>query len=201
MCADTSTSVTSDAATQRPGRPVELTATVTAEDRSWVPTGTVQFRDGGRPLGGPMPLDAAGEASLTTSDLSRGPHTITAAYLPDLTADTSADGSPARTTLTEPCPARATTCAVAGTTGIEVGDTIVMGSGTGTHDSHVITAVTQTSITWAEPFSAAPMPRARRCGYRTRPAAGSARARARRSGWRSASSPTSRPRRRRMILH
>jgi hypothetical protein len=59
------------------GQAVTFVATVTAG--AAVPTGSVTFYDGARPLG-TVPLDGAGRATLTTSALAVGAHAITAAY-------------------------------------------------------------------------------------------------------------------------
>ena len=48
-----------------------------------VPTGTVQFKDNGVNLGAPVSLNASAIASLTTSTLTLGAHTITADYSGD----------------------------------------------------------------------------------------------------------------------
>lgn len=47
---------------------------------SAVTTGTVTFYDGAKSLGQPMPLDAQGQASFTTNQLTIGHHPITANY-------------------------------------------------------------------------------------------------------------------------
>jgi titin len=78
--ADTTTTVTS---TQNPssyGQSVTFTATVSSSGGT--PSGTVQFYDNGSPLGGPQTL-SGGSASVTTSSLSVGSHTITAQYSGD----------------------------------------------------------------------------------------------------------------------
>src|SRR6185503_850754 len=77
--AATSTSVTSSLNPSNQGQPVTFTATVTS---SAVPvtTGTVTFREGATVLSGPTAVNAAGQASFTTSTLSVGLHTITATY-------------------------------------------------------------------------------------------------------------------------
>ncbi|TDN93246.1 Ig-like domain-containing protein [Microbacterium sp. BK668] len=62
------------------GNPVTFTAIVTAGSGA-TPTGSVQFADGGTPLGSSVPLAADGSATLTTSSLAVGPHAITATYL------------------------------------------------------------------------------------------------------------------------
>lgn len=60
------------------GKPVFFWATVTGAG----PTGSVQFRDGGAPVGAPAPL-IEGVATLQVSGLGLGPHSITAEYLGD----------------------------------------------------------------------------------------------------------------------
>ena len=71
------------------GQPVTFTATVTGAltAGSVAPTGTVQFTANGVPLGGPVPLSAvsagSATASITTSSLSPGTHTISAQYSGD----------------------------------------------------------------------------------------------------------------------
>jgi probable HAF family extracellular repeat protein len=60
------------------GQSVTFTATVTGNS----PTGTVQFLDGATSLGSPGAL-TAGVASLATSTLAVGPHSITAVYSGD----------------------------------------------------------------------------------------------------------------------
>jgi hypothetical protein len=67
---------------------VTFTATVTGT----TPTGTVQFKDGAANLGAPVAL-AGGTASLTTSSLGAGTHSITAVYSGD--ADDATSTSPA----------------------------------------------------------------------------------------------------------
>jgi hypothetical protein len=68
--------VTSQSPTN-PGEAVTFTATVTPALAG--ANGTVQFMDGGSPLGSPVAL-SAGAAALTTSSLAPGTHTITAVY-------------------------------------------------------------------------------------------------------------------------
>ncbi len=75
----TSTVVTSSANPSTTGSPVTLAATVTAAGAA-VTTGTVQFADGGSNLGASVALNASGQASLTTSALTEGTHTIRATY-------------------------------------------------------------------------------------------------------------------------
>jgi hypothetical protein len=62
------------------GSNVTFTATLTAvAPGAGTPTGTVQFRADGSPLGPPVTL-AGGVATLTTNSLSHGSHAITAEY-------------------------------------------------------------------------------------------------------------------------
>jgi hypothetical protein len=61
------------------GTAINLTATVAEVGGSSVPTGTVTFKDGTTSLGS-MTLNATGIAVYTTSSLSVGGHSITAAY-------------------------------------------------------------------------------------------------------------------------
>ena len=64
------------------GAPVVFTATVTGVGSS--PTGTVTFRDGGSVIGS-SPLNGSGTATLTSSSLAAGNHSITATYGGDAT--------------------------------------------------------------------------------------------------------------------
>ena len=74
----TSTSIASSQNPSDSGQPVTFTAAVTAG--SPVAAGTVTFREGATVLASAVPVDAAGQASFTTSSLSAGTHTITAGY-------------------------------------------------------------------------------------------------------------------------
>ena len=84
----TTTIVTSSLNPSVVGQSVTFTATVTGT----TPTGTVQFRDGVVNLGAPVAL-AGNVAALTTSSLTAGTHSITAAYSGD--ADDATSTSPA----------------------------------------------------------------------------------------------------------
>jgi hypothetical protein len=79
------THVTSSGSPTAPGRPVTFTATVEPDQTgsSTTPTGAVQFLDGLVPIGSPAPVDATGHATLTTSTLPAGSHSITATYIGD----------------------------------------------------------------------------------------------------------------------
>ncbi len=74
----TTTVVTSSANPSGPGQAVTFTATVTAASGA-TPAGTVTFRDGTTVLGTGT-LNAASQATLTTSALAIGTHPITATY-------------------------------------------------------------------------------------------------------------------------
>ncbi|HEX5004923.1 MAG TPA: Ig-like domain-containing protein, partial [Gemmatimonadales bacterium] len=65
------------------GQSVTLTATVTSGIGT--PTGTVQFRDGVANVGAPVALNGSGVATLVTSTLSAGSHSMSAAYGGDAT--------------------------------------------------------------------------------------------------------------------
>jgi hypothetical protein len=78
--AATNTTLVSSANPAGPGKPVTFTATVRATaPGTGTPTGTVTFKDGAATLGTGT-LDGAGQAALTTSSLTMGPHAITAQY-------------------------------------------------------------------------------------------------------------------------
>lgn len=75
-----STTVTSNSNPSVFGNPVTLTATVSAvPPGSGTPSGTVHFKDGTSDLG-TATLDVNGQATLTTSNLSAGAHSITTEY-------------------------------------------------------------------------------------------------------------------------
>ncbi|NKS81953.1 hypothetical protein GS530_13225 [Rhodococcus hoagii] len=63
------------------GAPTTLSVTVQAQSGSAVPTGSVQFRDNGNPIGSPVVLEN-GSATVTHNFGSAGTHQITAEYLP-----------------------------------------------------------------------------------------------------------------------
>ncbi|MGE4254461.1 MAG: IPT/TIG domain-containing protein [Xanthobacteraceae bacterium] len=89
MLQTTATSASSSANPSVYGQAVTLTATVGGSGGT--PSGTVTFRDGATSLG-TATLNGAGQATLTTSSLSVGSHSITAAYggSGSFTASTSA---------------------------------------------------------------------------------------------------------------
>lgn len=73
----TTTSLTSSRNPSTLGQSVTFTATVTAA--AGTPTGTVTFSDGTNVLGSSR-LNSAGRATISTTGLSRGSHSIVAAY-------------------------------------------------------------------------------------------------------------------------
>jgi Big-like domain-containing protein len=82
--ADTSTTIVSSANPSEFGSSVSFTADVAVDaPGGGAPTGTVQFEDNGGDLGAPVPVDGSGHASIGTSALPVGSHTITAAYTSD----------------------------------------------------------------------------------------------------------------------
>lgn len=107
QASDTQTTVTSSRNPSELGQPVTFTAQVgPVAPGAGAPTGTVQFSDNGAALGSPQPLDGSGRASVSTSDLAVGGHTIGAAYTPSGGSFNASSGSVsqtverARTTLT-----------------------------------------------------------------------------------------------------
>jgi hypothetical protein len=88
----TTTTVISDNTAASPyGDTIDLTATVTNNGGSDIPTGTVQFYDDLLPLGRPVTLDSTGAATITVNtnliqdtagDLTPGLHSISVVYTP-----------------------------------------------------------------------------------------------------------------------
>jgi len=83
--AATTTGVTSNADPSVFGQPVTFTATVSTAGLG-TPTGNVQFFDGATPLGSAVALDGSGVATLMTSSLTVGSHTISAQYAGNVAA-------------------------------------------------------------------------------------------------------------------
>ncbi|MGC2696349.1 MAG: Ig-like domain repeat protein, partial [Candidatus Angelobacter sp.] len=76
----TTSTVTSSLNPSRRGQTVTFTATVTANSPGTaIPTGTVTFKNGTTTLG-TKTLNSSGKATLATSGLSRGSHSITVVY-------------------------------------------------------------------------------------------------------------------------
>ena len=87
----TSTDLTSSRNPSPQKQPITFTATITTAAGLPVTTGTVQFTDGTTPIGAPVALSAAGTASVTTSELSVGSHTVRATYSGTATLAGSSD--------------------------------------------------------------------------------------------------------------
>ena len=82
VAVDTTTSLQSSEDPSKLGDSVTFTATVSpAQSTNGTPTGTVQFSIDGAAVGNPVSLDANGIATLTTSSLAVGSHTVTASYI------------------------------------------------------------------------------------------------------------------------
>jgi Bacterial Ig-like domain (group 3)/FG-GAP-like repeat len=75
----TTTALTASATTATSGTSITFTAAVTPASGSATPTGTITFNDGSTALGTGT-LDGTGKATLATTALTVGSHTITAAY-------------------------------------------------------------------------------------------------------------------------
>ncbi|MBS1800969.1 MAG: Ig-like domain repeat protein [Acidobacteria bacterium] len=78
----TSTGITASPNPAAPGSSVAITATV--KSPSSIPTGTVTILDGAAPIAS-LPLDAQGNATLNTSALAIGVHSLSATYSGDAT--------------------------------------------------------------------------------------------------------------------
>ena len=102
----TSTAVVSSLNPSNFGQSVTFTATVTGS----TPTGTIQFKDGATNLGGPVAMNGAGVATLTTSALTVASHPITAVYSGD--ANNATSTSPLVSQVVNPLPAGSTTTAL-----------------------------------------------------------------------------------------
>ncbi len=82
--AATSTSLGSSNNPSEFGANVTFTSTTSVTPPgAGTPTGQVQLADGGVALGGPQPLGAGGQSTLTTSTLSVGSHALSATYASD----------------------------------------------------------------------------------------------------------------------
>ena len=118
----TSTSIAGPAGTAAYGDSVTFSVTVGGVGpASGVPTGDVEFYDGGTDIGSDS-LDDSGSASLTVSTLAAGTHSITAVYQGD--GDFSASPSPAISLIVTP--AATTTELDSPTDTVLVGDTVTL---------------------------------------------------------------------------
>jgi probable HAF family extracellular repeat protein len=79
--AATATSLTSSLSPSGVGQNVTFTATVSSG--AGIPTGSVQFKVDGANFGSPVTLNASGVATLQTSSLAAGAHTVAADYSGD----------------------------------------------------------------------------------------------------------------------
>jgi hypothetical protein len=96
----TTTTLTSSANPVETGQTVTFTATVTG---GTTPAGTVTFSDGSTVLGGgPVSLNGSGQASVSTSSLSAGDHSISATYSGDPTHSGSTTSSPLSQVVANP---------------------------------------------------------------------------------------------------
>ncbi|HEY1740032.1 MAG TPA: Ig-like domain repeat protein, partial [Acidimicrobiia bacterium] len=111
VAAATTTITSVDMANPSFGQTVTLQAVVTGGART--PTGTVQFSDGANVVG-TASLDGTGTATLTTSALATGPHSIVASYGGD--ANSTASDSSATPLLVEVGPAPTETSVAANVT-------------------------------------------------------------------------------------
>ena len=94
------------ASPQVSGTSVSFTATV-----SPTAAGTVQFKDGSTNIGTPQTV-SGGQASLATSSLTVGSHSVTATFVPTDPASFTGSTSPAITYVISPTPAQNTTTVV-----------------------------------------------------------------------------------------
>ena len=105
IAAATSTALVSSINPSTVGQSVSFTATVTGAS----PTGSVQFKDGAGNLGSPVAL-SGGVATLSTSALTQGTHSITAVYSGD--AGNATSTSPIVNQVVNPAAAGVTTTAL-----------------------------------------------------------------------------------------
>ena len=79
----TTTSITSPATGATSTYPSSPSFTAHVSSASGNPTGTVQFNDGANPIGLPVNLNGSGDATLASTHLSSGVHSITASFISD----------------------------------------------------------------------------------------------------------------------
>jgi hypothetical protein len=146
--AATTTSLDVSNATPTTGQSVKFTATVAPKSGSGTLNGTVTFSDGANQLGSGNV--SAGSATLTTSTLANGSHTITAAYSGDTNFAGSAS-SGVNVTVSAPAKTATTTSASPSATQLTTGQMFTLsisvapasGSGTPTGTVTVLDGVTQ----------------------------------------------------------
>jgi fibronectin type 3 domain-containing protein len=142
--ADTSTTIAFSANPSVFGQLVTFTATVSAVGLgAGTPTGTVQFKDNGAPIGSPVVL-SGGTADLSTSTLSIGSHTITAEY------SGSGNFNPSNANLTQvvQCPTVVLTPASLpdGTVGAAYNQTVTASGGTAPYNFSVTNGTLPTGL-------------------------------------------------------
>jgi len=93
IAVSTTTTLASSVNPSSYGQPVIFTATVAPTVGTALPTGTVQFSVDGTAVGGPVTLNGSGAATLTSSTLTVGTHSITAVYTPDSTSFTGSSAT------------------------------------------------------------------------------------------------------------
>lgn len=129
------TTLTASPGTLTYGAMVSLTAQVSASE---TPTGMVTFRDGGTQLATAVPLNGAGQATLYTTALNAGSHSITATYSGDACCQGSTSSAATVTVGTAPT----TIGLTASTTSIIYGQTVTLSatvsSGVGTPTGQVM---------------------------------------------------------------
>ena len=93
VAANTTTTLASSVNPSAYQQSVTFTATVAPTAGTALPTGTVQFSVDGAAAGGPVPLNGSGVATLTSTTLAVGTHSITAVYTPDSTSFTASSAT------------------------------------------------------------------------------------------------------------
>ena len=135
---DTTMSLQSSEDPSKLGDSVTFTATVNpAQSTNGTPTGSAQFSIDGVAVGNPVPLDANGVATYTTSSLAVSSHAITASYIntDGNFNDSSATLSGGQTVTTADTTVAASSSAPTSVFGQSVTFTATVTPGTGTFDN------------------------------------------------------------------
>ena len=93
VAANTTTTLVSSVNPSVYQQSVTFTATVAPTTGTALPTGAVQFSVDGVAAGGPVTLNGSGVATLTSTTLAVGTHSITAVYTPDSTSFTASSAT------------------------------------------------------------------------------------------------------------
>ena len=93
VAANTTTTLASSVNPSAYQQSVTFTATVAPTTGTALPTGTVQFSADGVATSGPVTLNGSGVATLTSTTLAVGTHSITAVYTPDSTSFTASSAT------------------------------------------------------------------------------------------------------------